>query len=219
MLLFLGYSLAVFILWSLAYYSAKNSITPTPSSKRAQLDMLEIAPVDNCVYFDLGSGFGSFCRRLAKQRPHTRILGLENSIFPLIVSRIIQRVWRYPNLRFYRVDFLNVNLRELASIPETSYETFHKGQRQKNVRCIYFTYLSVSGMQKLKKPLKKQLKKEDLLISNYFQMHGWKPLTRESSQGIYVYDASSYFEAFLESQSMMSLDSYRADPSTIKQGT
>lgn len=181
--------------------------------------MLELAPKENCIYFDLGSGFGSFCRLLAKKRPDVAIYGIENSLFPFVISRLIQWVWRYPNLKLYRRDFLKMDLRALANVPEVSYTEIYEGRKEKAPRCIYFTYLCVRGMKALKEPLKRQLKKGDLLISNYFKMHGWKPLERPYRRDIYVYDSNSYFETFLESQSMMSLDSYMADPSTTKHGT
>jgi len=181
--------------------------------------MLKLAPKKSCTYFDLGSGFGGFCRYLAKQCPEIPIVGVENSLLPYIVSKAIQWIWRYPNLKFYRRDFLTTDLRALANVPEVSYAAIHTNKKKSSMRCIYFTYLCVKGMQRLKKPLKGQLKKGDLLISNFFKMHGWKELEQPSFRDIYVYNTSSYFETFLESQSMMSLDSYRADPSTIKQGT
>jgi len=218
---FLGLSFS-----SLALSAAKNGITPTPSSKQAIQSMLAYVPADAELIYELGCGFGGLGLAAAKAFPEAKVIGLENSFFPFVVAHFRQKISRVKNLKIIKRDFYVADFNALADIPKESYEdiVMHLQEEipRKKPQKIFLAYLCTSAMEKLKPKLKKELKEKNLLISNFFKVHGWKELPAEEmgvdlglgqtkhaplSKDIFVYSSKSVLEPFSSSHSMMASDS------------
>ena len=141
------------LLFSIVYWSLRNGISPTPSS-RAQIATILQAIPDNTtgVIFELGSGWGTLAMALAKALPQCRIIGVENSPLPYAVSRLLARIFSRKNLNLMHADMLRVPLEDAS---------------------LVVCYLYPGGMRKLK-PVLEKLRKGTVVISNTFSVPEWK---------------------------------------------
>jgi len=116
--------------------------------------MVECIQGSPALIVDLGSGWGSLGFLLARTFPSSRILGIENSPLPYLVSRAIKRLSRLPNLDFQRSNFLD------ASLPNAD---------------VFVCYLHRAAMSRLKEKLESEIPAGTLLIANTFAISGWPP--------------------------------------------
>lgn len=146
--------IVIFIVWflgSIVAWTIINGISPMPSSSKAKKKLQEILPnIDGPVY-ELGSGWGTLARILAKTYPHQHVIGYETSFFPYWISRLL---YNRNNLVFYRKNFFEVDLSQAALI---------------------VCYLYPGAMRQLKEKFIKELKPGTVIISNTFAIPGWTP--------------------------------------------
>ncbi|HET6268328.1 MAG TPA: class I SAM-dependent methyltransferase [Acidobacteriota bacterium] len=135
-------------------FTIKNGIGPTPTSPRQARNMVECIQGSPALIVDLGSGWGSLAFLLARTFPTSRIVGIENSPLPYLVSRSIKRLSRLRNLEFQRFNFLDVPL------PKAD---------------VFVCYLHRAAMSRLKAKLESETDGEALLIANTFAITGWTP--------------------------------------------
>ena len=102
---------AILITISLIYSTIKLGISPMPSSNKAYSAMVEFVDLTGTkAIIDLGSGWGNFVIRVAKQNPHRQVIGYEMSYLPWLTSILLKKVLRLKNLTLYRQNFYNINL-------------------------------------------------------------------------------------------------------------
>jgi hypothetical protein len=162
---------------SIIYFTLKNGISPMPSSSHARQTVLEQAAklLNRDVIIEAGSGWGTLAFQAARRFPGSRIIGLENSWVPLLVSRFMQLFYAYPALRFIRTDIY----------------TFDYAQAD-----IVLCYLYPGAMKCLKTLLEQGMKQDAWVISIFFAIPDWKPKEVIECQDmyrtkIYVYQAPS----------------------------
>ncbi len=204
---------------SLAFSTAINGITPTPSSQASVQAMLGCIPKDTEVIYDLGCGFGGLILSAARTCPSAKVIGIENSFFPFIIAYFRQKIGRVKNLKIVRGDFYKADFNALAGILKESYEDIAMHLREdgfrKKPKKVFLAYLCTGAMEKLKPTLKKELKEGSILISNFFKVHGWKQSSFEDcfldktkpNRDVFVYTSKSVLDPFALSQSMISSDS------------
>lgn len=204
---------------SLAFSTAINGITPTPSSQASVHAMLRHIPKDAEVIYDLGCGFGGLSISAARAFPSAKVIGIENSFFPFIIAYFRQKKGHVKNLKIVRKDFYKTDFNTLAGIIKESYQDIAMHLREdgfrKKPKKVFLAYLCTGAMEKLKPKLKKELKEGGILISNFFKMHGWKQSscqdcvldTTKPVRDVFVYTSKSVLDPFNFSHSMISSDS------------
>lgn len=150
--------LLIFFFWvliSIVVWSYRNGITPTPTSSKAKKCLMNALPatMQGNIY-ELGSGWGTLALPLAKRYPNCRVMGFESSPLPFFVSQIRKRLGNVPNLKLYRHNFFEADLRDAN---------------------LVVCYLYPGAMRKLKEKFQKELKSGTLIVSNTFAIPGWQP--------------------------------------------
>jgi trans-aconitate methyltransferase len=141
-------------LCSIVFWSIRNGISPTPTSRKQKEVLLRAITANPAgPVYDLGSGWGTLAIALAKRFPDCKIIGIENSPIPYIASRVVHFFYGFQNLRFKRANFMNVSFEDAA---------------------VIVCYLFPGGMRKLK-PKLEMLQPGTIVISNTFSVPGWKP--------------------------------------------
>ncbi len=106
---FITFALLICLL--LVVTTVKNGISPMPTSPKVKRYLLSNLPKPlTGPFLDLGSGWGTITRTIAKKYPSCLVIGYENSLVPYLYSRLMQWLVPRPNLRYIYGDFLKANL-------------------------------------------------------------------------------------------------------------
>ncbi|MEE2785834.1 MAG: class I SAM-dependent methyltransferase [Myxococcota bacterium] len=148
-------TLTVLVATSIVWGTIRTGISPMPSSRRAMDAMLALAPeqVSGSVY-ELGSGWGLLAIKLAQRYPDAKVIGIEFSWAPYLVSKCVGYLMGGKNLTFQRADFRDVPLSSPA---------------------LVVCYLYPEGMAQLSPILAGKLPSGSMVISNTFRLPGWTP--------------------------------------------
>ncbi|MFC7061942.1 hypothetical protein [Halobacillus seohaensis] len=154
--------------------SAKNGITPTPSTGKERIAAIKLAtPLDPNSIADLGAGFGTMAFSLAKEFPKAKVVAYETASVPCVILFIRKMVQPRSNLTIKRANFMNEDL--------SKYD-------------LLYTYLYPKAMERLQEKL---IQPKTTLISNAFAMPKWKPAfiwpveSKTSYSSIYLYRRNS----------------------------
>jgi len=147
------------------YWSMRNGISPTPSSRKQILEIFRAIPPEfSGKIYDLGSGWGTLAIALSKHSSSCKIIGIENSIIPYIVSELLVWLLRIKHVEFHFANFLKYDFGDAG---------------------VIVCYLYPGGMQKLKPGLEAYLKSGTIVISNTFAIPGWTPVERFRASDLY----------------------------------
>lgn len=124
-----------------------------PSSSRVKRALLSQKIPQQKIY-ELGSGWGGVAFLLASHFPNSQVVAYEISPLPWMVSKMVQRLKKRPNLQLYKKDFFKESLESADLI---------------------YCYLCPKLMERLKPKLEKELKPDCRIISNTFSLPGWVP--------------------------------------------
>ncbi|MEI6893537.1 MAG: class I SAM-dependent methyltransferase [Colwellia sp.] len=145
----------IFIALSIIYSSVKVGITPMPSSKKAYLAMMQlVSDTGTGTIVDLGSGWGNFVIRIAKQYPQRKIVGYELSFLPWLTATLLKKLFNLKNLTLYRQNFY------LADLSDAS---------------VLVCYLFPEAMEKISHKLQTEHANVHFVISNNFALPSYKP--------------------------------------------
>ncbi len=126
-----------------------------PSSHKAYNAMMTLAEETGTgTVVDLGSGWGNFVIRMAKQYPQRQVIGYELSLLPWLCSNLLKKVFSLQNLTLYRQDFYKAELCK---------------------KSVLVCYLFPEAMEKIKHKLLTEQHQIDFLISNNFALPSSKP--------------------------------------------
>ena len=124
-----------------------------PSSNKAYQAMNQLLQdTGSGPIVDLGSGWGNFVLRLAKQMPQRQIIGYELSLLPWLTSVILKKLLGLSNLSLHRQNFLDAELPAGATL---------------------VCYLFPGAMEKISNKLGLGQRQGDYLISNNFALPNW----------------------------------------------
>lgn len=153
------------IVFSIVWYAWACGITPTPTSPKVTQKLLEIAPeLKEGLILELGSGWGTLARSLARHYPSCHVQAYEISLIPFLVSKIFQLFGRTPNLQITRLDFFQVS--------------FAKAD-------LIVCYLYPAAMIQLKTKFQRELKPSACVISHTFAVPGWQPYACVKANDLY----------------------------------
>ncbi len=142
---------------SIVYWSVLNGISPTPTTQKQKEEIFGLIPSNpSGNVYEIGSGFGTLVIALAKRLPNCRIIGIENSPFPFVVSRMLIRLSGVSNVELRWKNFVSVNLSDASLI---------------------VSYLHPGGIRKLKPKLETEVRENTPVICNTFSIPGWDPET------------------------------------------
>ncbi|MCP3030133.1 hypothetical protein LF817_02125 [Halobacillus sp. A1] len=157
--------------------SARNGITPTPTTNKEKTAALQIAqPMNPSTIADLGAGFGTMAFSLAEQFPDAKVTAYETATIPWLFLKIRKIVQPRKNVIIKKTDFMNEQL--------YTYD-------------LLYTYLYPKAMDRLQVKLQHE---PTTLISNCFAMPDWNPSliwpveSKVTYGSIYLYrrNATSY---------------------------
>ncbi|PIW28352.1 MAG: hypothetical protein COW30_07675 [Rhodospirillales bacterium CG15_BIG_FIL_POST_REV_8_21_14_020_66_15] len=136
-------------------YSVFTGISPVPSSPTSYAKIEEILLDEGVTrVVDLGAGWGCLLMPLAAAMPEVQFLGYELSPFPLVFARLRGALFRRRNVRIERQD-----------LRKTSF------QGADAVICYLYSEL----LEKLRPNLERDLKPGTIVVSNVFDIPGWRP--------------------------------------------
>ena len=139
---------------ALIYWSSFRTRVPLFLSNRITVHRLAawLPDARSWRVMDLGSGTGSFVRRLARLRPDWQIVGAETAPAPWLLSRWLAR--RQPNAQLVRADFWQLDLADYD---------------------LVYAFLSPVPMSALWQKAVGEMKAGALLVSNSFPVPGQTP--------------------------------------------
>lgn len=165
------FSVAVLLLavLSIVYVSWRNGITPMPSSSLVRHEVSNeinrLGAQGQGSIVEAGSGWGTLALHIANQCPGWRIIGVENSVIPLMISRLLARVYplKYQAVAITKLDHAVSFIRgDLYKYPYESVD-------------VIVCYLYPGAMQRLSEIFEKRLTPGQQIISVCFSLPGWKP--------------------------------------------
>lgn len=146
--------LTILVIVLITGYSALTGIAPLPTTAIGRGLILGALPErDGATIVEAGSGWGGLAVSIARARPGAQVIGYELSPLPWLFSRLRQLVQRTPNLRFRRQDLLQASFRGVD---------------------VVVCYLHAGAIEALEPKLRRELPEGAVLISNTFQIPGWK---------------------------------------------
>ncbi|WP_458120816.1 class I SAM-dependent methyltransferase [Paenibacillus sp. Z6-24] len=167
--------MALFMLLSIVYYSWRNGISPLPSSlilrRQVEREVKRLAAVQQAIgryadaekenrsaasplIIEAGSGWGTMVLHLARYCQPCRVVGIENSLVPLVVSRLLALLPGHAPIRLIRGDM---------------YE-YPYGQGD-----MIVCYLFPGAMTRLSPILRERTRPGTYIISVYFALPDWEP--------------------------------------------
>lgn len=157
LLMFLLIILILFILWTVGNF--KNKAPFVTSSKAVLKDIEKALDIkDDSLVYDLGCGDGRILFYLSLYHPKAKYFGVENSIFPFLLSKIgayYNQKKINSQVEILRADFFKQDLSEATHI---------------------FTYLYPNVMDELLFKFDKELKPGTRLVSLSFQFTNKRPI-------------------------------------------
>ena len=147
-----GFSLAIFVLMVLLFWSTYRTQVPYFPSKSSLLPcILEQLPLqDSLRFIDIGSGLGGVSLSLARLRPGQYFFGVEVAPVPWLVSWIRARFSKNAP-EFYLRDYLSLNFAEFD---------------------VVFAYLSPAAMPGLWEKVRAEMRSGTLFMSYEFVVPG-----------------------------------------------
>lgn len=138
------------------YFDKKLGVPTAPSSPQAVKAILGFIPAGAGVNIvDMGSGWGGVAIDIARARPQCRVIGLEYSIFPLLIAKFRRQLRpSLKNLGFIREDFFKYSLRDTPFI---------------------VCYQLPAMMERLKGKFLAELPDNALILCNHYAIPGWEP--------------------------------------------
>ncbi|MCH9626521.1 MAG: hypothetical protein S4CHLAM2_01430 [Chlamydiales bacterium] len=164
----MGIIITLFVLGTLSItvvgFSLYYGISPMPTSRKVREEMLALIPLNKGVVYELGSGWGNLIFPLAKRFPSLQIIAVEGSWVPWLISALLVKILRYPNLTLQRKNFYSLPLDEADGV---------------------ICYLYPGAMERLKVKFEKELKKSAFVISNTFALSGWTPVQVKRAKDVW----------------------------------
>ncbi|GGO05992.1 class I SAM-dependent methyltransferase [Saccharibacillus kuerlensis] len=176
--LILSWTLAAIVLLLLLLIvgsSIRNGITPMPTSRPVRRTVMREIGIlaDRSEIVEAGSGFGTLALNLSRRFPMCRVTGIENSLVPLLASRLLQWANRLPQsrLQFRRGDLFQYPYEEAD---------------------LVVCYLHPAAMRRLTPVLKERAKDGSRIVSVFFALEDWEPESVEvcgdmNRTKVYVY--------------------------------
>ena len=152
---------------SCEFYALKTGVPTVTSNPSARRKMIELLKAEAGLrtrerpftILDLGSGTGKLTLEIGRALPSARVVGLEISLVPYLLSLLRQRIWGLfwggKNVAYKRVDFWPYDLSGVDAV---------------------VIFINGSIRERMAAKLKADLPSGALIISNEMYLPGWGPL-------------------------------------------
>lgn len=160
------YIISIFIVISIAFYTIKNGISPSPTSPLIKKELLSLFPTSagNSKLYELGAGWGTLAFPLAKQLPNSAIYAIENSLIPYLWMMLRNKLTKQSNIVLLRQNIYNIDLSEANYI---------------------VCYLYPKAMKKLEVKCRNECSKGTIIIAHTFAFPTLAPLRTMEAKDIY----------------------------------
>ncbi|MBF0588951.1 MAG: class I SAM-dependent methyltransferase [Magnetococcales bacterium] len=169
MTLFLIFMAALVPVIAIVIHTLLTGSPPTPSSPKVQAKLMAMLPdaLDGSVIYELGSGWGGLAVALSKRYPRCRVIGLERSHLPWLISRMRGALRRRHggDLTFLRQDIFTTPLHEAGLV------------------CCY---LLSPTMEKLRPKFQHELPHGSRVACLNFAVPHWKPVQTQQATDLYA---------------------------------
>lgn len=160
---------------SIFFTASRVEAVPMPSLPRvraAVVDEITRLPGIRRVV-EVGSGWGGLALRIARSNPEKRVIGIEASAVPLLVSRARRAVRSAPE----NVEFRHADFRSMEIEPRTA----------------YVCYLAPPAMRSVRELVENGAREGVVVVSALFAVPGWEPVNTRTARDvhattIYVYE-------------------------------
>lgn len=178
LLITLVLTMVLFLLWSFGNF--KNKVPFVTSSKSVFKYIGEALSVDdNSIVYDLGCGDGRILFYLSQINKKARYIGIENSIFPLILARA-------GSFLNFKKEGVKVEIIDNSFFEQDLSDATH-----------VFTYLYPTIMDQLLPKFQKELKPGTTLVSLSFKFRDKQPLSEiDLKRGKYKLGRKLYIYKF-----------------------
>lgn len=139
------------ILLLIVVWTVRTGISPMPTFSKVKMSLFSNLPETAAGrVYELGSGWGTLARPLARRYPDCQVTAFELSPIPYLFSKIVMSE---SNLSYVRDDFFQADLSDAKLI---------------------ICYLYPAAMVRLQSKFEKELKKGTLVVTHTFAIPGWK---------------------------------------------
>lgn len=164
---FISAAILLLAVISIVYVSWRNGITPMPASSLVRQEVSNVINrlIQTGSLVEAGSGWGTLAWHIAKRCPGWRIVGVENSWIPLVVSRLLVSL-------LSRAGQAEIVAKKGSSV------SFIQGDLYKypyETVDLIICYLYPGAMKRLSSIFKERLTPGQRIISVCFAMPGWEP--------------------------------------------
>lgn len=136
-------------------YCCITGISPVSSTLKSRKEIIKSISRDQTGYiYELGAGWGALAFPIARRCPKAKVVAYELSPVPWLFMKIRAMIFRQPNLRITRRNFLRDDLGKAS---------------------LVVCYLYPGAMAKLSAKLAKELATGSRIISNTFELPAWTP--------------------------------------------
>ncbi len=160
---------------SIFFTASRVEAVPMPSLPRVRAAVVdEVARLPGIRrVVEVGSGWGGLALRIARSHPEKRVIGIEASAVPLLVSRARRAVRGAPE----NVEFRHADFRSMEIEPRTA----------------YVCYLAPPAMRSVRELVENGTREGVVVVSALFAVPGWEPVNTRTAcdvhaTTIYVYE-------------------------------
>lgn len=147
------------------YYDWKLGVPTVSTSMAGRQKIASLIPASAHEVVEMGSGWGGLAIAVARARPDCRVVGVEFSLLPYLVSRL--RLMLSPelkNLTFVRKDFFTLDFSKTDAV---------------------LCYLLVPILARLRPKFLAELPDHAVIISNTYEMPEWTPARTEHFENVF----------------------------------
>ncbi len=162
MVLWYSIGFVLFLIFLCEIYAWKTGIPTVTSSPSVRKKMIELLKAEAerrgsgkpFTILDLGSGTGKLTLQIGRALPEARVLGLEISIVPYLLSQTRRFFWRVKNVTYERKDFWSHDLSGVDAV---------------------VLFITEKVRERMARKLEEGLPVGALVISNETHLPGWEP--------------------------------------------
>lgn len=145
-------------------WTLRNGISPMPTSRKVKAAIISTLPLHvTGVIYELGCGWGTLLFPLASRYPGVRVIGIETSPVPFLVSKVLA-MGKQETIQVVRRDIFQQDLSDAG---------------------LVVCYLYPAAMSKLKAKFEAELKPGAWVVSHTFAVPFWKAVHEVKVDDLY----------------------------------
>mgnify|MGYP001560166601 FL=1 len=160
----------VLVWYSLDALLCKEDFVTNKHTLKKVAECINIYFPEKNIFYDLGSSRGGFCLKLIEKCPQLQIIGIDNSLIRILISKIRAFI-ESKKIRFIQQDILKTDISKAE---------------------IIYIYIPRVLLPKLATKLEKEMSKDSVVITSRIIFLNWKPnliipKNIENEEDIFIY--------------------------------